>query len=125
MEAQEISSLEACAYLYQFGLIDPLGVDTVQTVTEGAKCLRLVCVLGVVAVCVKRAGCALWITAAAGNTSKPMARQVLTFVERYAAKEGAQTVHFQTVRRGLVRVAKSAGYQEFTHGNGWLLSKTL
>lgn len=74
---------------------------------------RLVYVLELLGPC-------LWITAAAGNTTNATA-QALATIELQAVRMGAMAVKFQTVRRGLVRLAQRAGYSS----TGFVLFKDL
>lgn len=120
--AQEISRAEACEFLARFDFIDPQGrpASVRAVVARGWPFLiehsggRLVYVL-------EQLGRDAWITAAGGNT-RQAARDVLRLVELQAAMAGLLRVRFQTVRPGLMRLAKRAGYRQSGY---WTFTKDI
>lgn len=118
--AQKITADAAAAYLSDFELIDPEGRADLAQVCRAGDCFALDFADGRLVLVLERIGAALWITACAGRT-RAAARATLDAVESYARALGARLVKFQTVRRGLVRLARRAGYVQ----NGFVLCKVL
>ena len=65
-------------------------------------------------------GCELWITAAGGTTPRHTAI-ALDMIERQARADGFKVLKFQTVRRGLIRLAQKCGYTV----TGYVCTKNL
>ena len=113
IQAREIDAHTAARYLSEYDLVDPDGLATVDSVCKAGQAYemdlsrsfngKLVYVLEV-------CGPIAWITAAAGTT-RGAAASVLWFIERQARALGASILQFQTVRRGLMRLAERRGYE--------------
>lgn len=106
-------------------MADPCGRDTVRSAVAGAQCWAFYTPHGLAVVAVRITGPRAWITAAASRTVQAMASPVLTMIEAQAAGQGAQYIGFQTVRRGLLRLARARGYQVRPAGAGWYARKEL
>jgi hypothetical protein len=111
VSSQEISRADAAAQLARFDLVDPEGCATVDSVVRNGKCFALDFPTGRMVYVVELIGSALWITAAAGRT-RAATLATLSHIETQARAMGARLVKFQTVRRGLVRLASRAGYAQ-------------
>jgi hypothetical protein len=120
VSAQKITSADAAAHLSAFDLVDPEGSATVASVCATGQCFALDFDSGRLVYVVQLIGSALWITAAAGHT-QAAARATLAFIESQARTAGARLVKFQTVRHGLVRLARRSGYVQ----SGYVLSKVV
>lgn len=120
VSAQKISRDQAAAHLCAFNLVDPEGSASVAGVCAAGECFALDFESGRLVYVVELIGPALWITAAAGRT-QAAALATLQYIETQARAIGARLVKFQTVRRGLVRLARRAGYVQ----TGFVLSKAL
>jgi hypothetical protein len=118
--AQKISREEAAAHLCAFRLVDPEGSATVAGVCAAGDCYALDFPSGRLVYVLELIGSALWITAAAGHTQGALFA-LLAYVEAQAKQFDANLVKFQTVRRGLVRLARRAGYSQ----SGFVLSKVI
>lgn len=119
--AQKITSIQAAAHLSTFDLVDPEGLATVGSVCRSGQCFALDLSTGRLVYVVELIGSALWITAAAGRTCAPSLASLLNHIEDQARRIGAHLVKFQTVRRGLVRLAQRLGYTQ----HGFVLSKAI
>lgn len=107
--------------------LDPEGRATPYTAAAAGECFAVESAAGSVAVSVQfdRARGVAWIVGAAGG-GESMAGPVLGFLERIAAHRGCKRLAFQTVRRGLQRVALRAGYHQTENkGRGFVLAKNL
>lgn len=112
------------AYKACFGL-DPEGIATPQSVAMAGASFRLQTKTGELVYTVSKIGREMWIHGAAG-AGHGMTRAGLIVIEAMAKANGCGTVAFQTVRRGLVKLAAAAGYETAgAIGTGQILRKKL
>ena len=88
-------------------------------------CFALSDAAGAVAFSVRFMDGGAWIVAAAGGGDKPMAGAVLTSMESMAKARACAWIGFQTMRKGLHRIATRRGYAATPQGPGYILKKTL
>lgn len=105
--------------------LDPEGEATPESAAAAGECFAVEGPRGTVAVSVEFAKPVAWIVAAAGGGGG-MASETLGAVESLARARGCAVIGFQTLRRGLMRVAKRRGYIETGRiGIGVKLEKNL
>lgn len=121
---QKISTSEAASFLGRHRLIDPQGAETLDGALHGAACFAVEDESGKAVFAAKLHGGKLWISAAAGN-AKPGKAAVFDSLEsgilQLAQAAKAESIGFQTARRGLVKKAKGAGYIV----TGYILEKAI
>lgn len=111
---RRISKQEAAQAFAACAGLDPEGKATPESAAAGGECFALSEPSGTVAFAVQFRGGVAWVLAAAGGGAN-MAGRTLEAIERLAKANDCFVVAFQTVRRGLQRVALGRGYQ--TAGN--------
>lgn len=105
--------------------LDPERKTTAAGAAMAGHCFAVAGPGGVVAVSVDFGGGVAWVVAAAGGGGG-MASDTLGALEHLARRAGFHTVGFQTLRRGLVRVAQRRGYiNTGTIGAGIRMEKKL
>lgn len=113
-------AFQACAGL------DPQGLETPESAAKAGECYAADSESGRVAFSVVFADGGAWIVAAAGGGTCAMARSTLDAIEGMARKRGCTWVGFQTMRRGLLRIATRHGYQaKAQFRRGFVLRKSL
>ncbi|HEY0955915.1 MAG TPA: hypothetical protein VGE36_14220 [Roseateles sp.] len=118
------ASAAALAYAACVGL-DPEGRATPDSAARAGESFSLETGTGRLACTLIFEGGCCWISAAAG-TGTGMALAGLRAIEGAAIAKGCKRVGFQTIRRGLVRRAKSIGYGiTRSVGRGVILEKQL
>lgn len=118
-----MSREQACEQLKKFNFLDPLRVDSpdsLANILQAGFPFALDLPTGRLVYVLDWRGNMMWIAAAAGDTTG-CTLQALTAIERQAQQNAAEAVGFMTARRGLVKLAESAGY-EIT---GWVLRKAV
>lgn len=104
--------------------LDPDGIATPDAIAGAGQSFRLTGPRGQVAYTVGIVQRELWVYAAAG-TGQGMTLATLRTLEAQAARNGCDSVGFQTVRRGLIRYAKRAGFGVEKHPvRGYIMRKT-
>lgn len=112
-------AFEVCAGM------DPQGVATPQSVAGAGQCFALEAPTGRVVYALElRQGGAAWIHAAAGQGGG-MTAAGLEAVEQQARAAGCAWVGFQTMRRGLVKLAQARGYAVDKIGGGYRLQRSI
>lgn len=105
--------------------IDPEGKATPQSVALAGQSFRLQTKTGSLVYTVSMFDRELWIDGAVG-AGRGMTRAGLIVIEAMAASWGCQSVGFQTARRGLIKLAKLAGYEAWHPiGTGLILKKKI
>lgn len=116
--SQAARAFEACAGL------DPQAKQTPEGAANAGECFALSGPCGEVAFSVQFCGGVAWVHAAAGGGDR-MAGPTLERIEWLAKAHQCFAVAFQTMRKGLMSVAKSRGYKVTTIPSGWKLEKDL
>lgn len=117
----QVSQEQACAHLEQFDLVDPAGLDTVQTVCRRGQAFALhLCGQPPVIFVTQWDQQTMWVLAAAGRT-QGQAAHILQAWEHLARSMGARRIALQTARRGGARQLLRAGYEP----NGYVFVKDL
>lgn len=89
----------------------PVGVPTsAHWLTEGGACMELRTDDGSMVFVVRREGDALWVDAAAATSGARNLAAGLPLADEIARQLGCRRVAFDTLRPGLVRRARRAGY---------------
>lgn len=105
--------------------LDPQGVETPHSAANAGQCFQVSAPSGTMVYSAGIKGGALWCFAAAGEGAG-MAQKGLAVLERQARANGCTSVQFQTLRAGLVRVARRNGYSiARSIGAGFVLSKAI
>lgn len=113
-------AFQACAGL------DPQGLETPESAAMVGECYAAAGELGRVAFSVVFSDGGAWVVAAAGGGREAMAADTLDAIEQLARKRGCTWVGFQTMRRGLHRIATRRGYHaKAQFRNGFILRKSL
>ena len=114
----------ARAYAACVGL-DPEGRATPEGAARAGDSFSLATGTGEVTYTLIFEGGCCWVSAAAGSGSG-MTETGLRVIERQAVAKGCKRVGFQTLRRGLVRRARSIGYGVTgSVGRGVILEKQI
>lgn len=121
---ERISQAEAARAFSVCAGLDPQGIETPQSAAQAGECFAAVGQGGRVALALDFGGGVAWVIAAAGGGTG-MAGATLAAVEHLARQRGCQLVGFQTMRRGLVRVASKRGYLASACGPGVRLQKVI
>lgn len=105
--------------------LNPSGHESAQSMAARSANFVYSTETGRVVYGVMRNGETLWCVAAAGQGSG-MARAGLDYLERQARANRCSRVGFQTVRRGLVRIAEKQGFEVVRQvGTGFVLEKRV
>jgi hypothetical protein len=115
--SEAAQAFKACAGL------DPQAKQTPEGAANAGECFAVKGAGGEVAFSIAFNGGVAWVHAAAGGGDN-MAGAVLEKIERLARAHQCFCVAFQTMRRGLKRVAEARGYTVAGRiGEGWKLEK--
>ncbi|MGV0983490.1 MAG: hypothetical protein ACOYB2_02980 [Limnohabitans sp.] len=105
--------------------LDPEGKETPEHAAQAGECFAVAGKGGEVALSVAFRGGVAWVMAAAGGGDR-MAGPTLEAIERLAKAHDCFVIAFQTMRKGLKRVAVGMGYETISNiGPGWKLEKQL
>lgn len=118
---QKISTSEAASFLGRHRLIDPQGAETLAGALHGAACFAVEDESGKAVFAAKLHGGKLWISAAAGGGKAAVFDSLESAIVQLAKAAKAESIGFQTARRGLVKKAKGAGYIV----TGYILEKAI
>lgn len=125
MRLESIGAEEAAQAFQACAGLDPEGLDTPHSAAAAGRCFRLHADTGELVLSVGPRGGALWCFGAAGQ-GRGMTDAGLLCLERIARDAGFAGVGFQTMRRGLVKLARSRGYMVRGEvGRGFILEKVL
>lgn len=124
LSLQRITTTEAARAFAACAGLDPEGIATPESAAQAGECFAAVGPGGRVALALDFGGGVAWVIAAAGG-GNGMAGATLAAVEHLAQTRGCGVVGFQTMRRGLVRVARRRGYVAAACGRGVKLEKKL
>lgn len=105
--------------------LDPDGIATPQSAAQSGQSFVLTNSAGRLTFTASIKGRALWVHAAAGE-GQGMAAAGLHCLEQIARANRVQSVEFQTLRMGLVRVAEKRGYRVARRqGQGYVMAKGI
>lgn len=122
---QPIDKSAATAAFAACAGLDPQGRETPHSAAMAGDCFAVSDTAGAVALSVRFEGGGAWIVAAAGGGVKPMAATVLQTMEAFAKARACAWIGFQTLRKGLHRIAIRRGYAAQACGHGFILRKSL
>lgn len=122
---QPIDKSAAAAAFAACAGLDPLGLETPHSAAMAGDCFAVSGAAGAVAFSVDFREGGAWIVAAAGGGVSPMAGTALRSMEAFAKARGCAWIGFQTLRKGLHRIAQRRGYSAKPAGLGFILEKTL
>lgn len=111
IEVREVSQSHAAAVLARAGLIDPTGQFTPESLAASGHAFELTTAGGTGVFVAEKRGDRLWIHGAGAVGSQGMTQDGLEFFKAMAVQGGCRYIRFETDRRGLVRLAKKAGFR--------------
>lgn len=124
-DLQAVSREQAARAFMACAGLNPSGYETPDSMAARGANFELTTDHGSAVYGVRRDGETLWCIAAAGQGSG-MARAGLDYLERQARANRCTRVGFQTVRRGLVRIAEKQGFEVVRQvGAGFVLEKKV
>jgi len=121
IQVSKVSQVEAAGLMAAAGLNSADGIATPATIAAAGECFKLSDGTSEGVFVLERHGARMWISGAGAVASAGLANIGLPVIEAIARQSRCERVGFQTLRPGLVKLAKKQGYRI----KGFILEKEL